>query len=153
MSEPQDVRVSVIIPAYNEAKRLPNTLEQVMVYLEDQSYASEIIVVENASLDNTCLVAKEFAGQYTSTQLPITVLQEPRKGKGAAVKKGMLAAISAAITDNEANIMSAHVRATPEQDAINDFEIDIRDVNHLNKVMTSIRKLNGVTRVVRVKRT
>ena len=43
--------LSVIIPAYNEAKRLPNTLEQVMVYLQDQSYASEIIIVENASLD------------------------------------------------------------------------------------------------------
>lgn len=84
--------LSVIIPAYNEAKRLPNTLEQVMVYLQDQSYASEIIIVENASLDNTCLVAEEFADQHVSAQLPITVLQEPRKGKGAAVKKGMLAA-------------------------------------------------------------
>jgi glycosyltransferase involved in cell wall biosynthesis len=84
--------LSVIIPAYNEAMRLPNTLEQVMGYLKDQSYPSEIIVVENASLDNTFLVAKEFANQYTSAKLPINVLQEPRKGKGAAVKKGMLAA-------------------------------------------------------------
>ena len=72
--------------------RLPNTLEQVMGYLKDQSYASEIIIVENASLDNTCLVAEEFADQHASAQLPITVLQEPCKGKGAAVKKGMLAA-------------------------------------------------------------
>jgi len=68
-----------------------------------------------------------------------------------ADKKGMLAAITASITDNEANILSAHVQATPEQDAINDFEIDVRDVDHLNKVITSIKKLNGVTRVVRVK--
>ncbi len=69
-----------------------------------------------------------------------------------ADRKGMLAAISAAITDNEANILSAHVKATPEQEAINDFEIDIRDVDHLNKVIASIKKLSGVNRVVRVKR-
>lgn len=69
-----------------------------------------------------------------------------------ADKKGMLAAISAAITDSEANILSARVQATPEQDAINDFEIDIRDLNHLNKVINSIKKLNGVIRVVRLKR-
>jgi len=66
-------------------------------------------------------------------------------------RKGMLAAISAAITNSEANILSAHVQATPEQDAINDFEIDIRDVDHLNKVIASIKKLNGVMRVVRLK--
>jgi GTP pyrophosphokinase len=70
-----------------------------------------------------------------------------------ADKKGMLAAISAAITENEANILSAHVQATPDQEAINDFQIDVRDLNHLNRVIASLRKLNGVTRVVRVKHT
>lgn len=84
--------LSVIIPAYNEAQRLPNTLEQVKEYLTDQSFTSEIIVVENASQDNTCQVAKEFAAQHGSARLPISVLDEPQKGKGAAVKKGMLAA-------------------------------------------------------------
>lgn len=84
--------LSVIIPAYNEAQRLPNTLKQVERYLSDQAYRSEIIVVENASQDNTYQVAKEFSGQHRSERLPIIVLDEPQKGKGAAVKKGMLAA-------------------------------------------------------------
>lgn len=84
--------LSLIIPAYNEAQRLPKTLERVKRYLKDQSYASEIIVVENASHDNTRQVAKEFADQHSCAQLPITVLEEPQKGKGAAVRKGMLAA-------------------------------------------------------------
>ncbi|PLX99358.1 MAG: GTP pyrophosphokinase [Desulfuromonas sp.] len=68
-----------------------------------------------------------------------------------ADRKGMLAAISSAITDNEANILSAHVQSNPDQGAINDFEIDIRDVDHLNKVISSIKKLNGVHKVVRIK--
>jgi len=68
-----------------------------------------------------------------------------------ADRKGMLAAISAAITENEANILSAHVQATPDQDAINDFQIDVRDVEHLNRVIASIRRLSGVIRVVRVR--
>jgi dolichyl-phosphate beta-glucosyltransferase len=83
---------SLIIPAYNEAQRLPNTLEQVTRFLKDQSYNSEIIIVENASEDNTCQVAKQFASQYSNARLPIRVLEEPHRGKGAAVKKGMLAA-------------------------------------------------------------
>ena len=84
--------LSIIIPAYNEAQRLPATLEQVVAFLKDQTYASEIIIVDNASQDKTCQVAHEIAGQHNSADLPLTVLQEAQKGKGAAVKKGMLAA-------------------------------------------------------------
>ena len=83
--------LSVIIPAFNEEQRLPNTLEQLLAYLQDQPYRSEILVVENASQDNTYQVAEEFAQTHNSEDLPIQVIREPNRGKGFAVKRGMYA--------------------------------------------------------------
>ena len=84
--------LSIIIPAYNEEQRLPNTLEQVLTFLQAQSYQSEILIVENASQDDTFQVAKLFADQYHNDDLPIHVIQEPDQGKGSAVKRGMFMA-------------------------------------------------------------
>jgi glycosyltransferase involved in cell wall biosynthesis len=84
--------LSLIIPAYNEAQRLPNTLKQVRSYLQAQPYDSEILVIENASQDDTYVVAQEFAIKHQDVNLPINVLREKEKGKGNAVKKGMFSA-------------------------------------------------------------
>ncbi len=75
--------LSVVIPAYNEEARLVPTLERIKQYLGEQSYSSEIIVVDNASVDRTAEVARE-AG--------VEAIAEPRRGKGAAVRTGLLAA-------------------------------------------------------------
>lgn len=79
--------LSIIIPAYNEEKRLPDTLQQVVRFLNTQSFTAEVIVVENGSTDNTLRVAQQYAAAHTN----IRVLQSP-KGKGVAVKHGMVAA-------------------------------------------------------------
>lgn len=84
--------LSIIIPAYNEERRLPNTLEQLLTYLRAQPYRSEILIIENASQDNTYQVAKEFVKEHNTDKLPITLIQEPERGKGSAVKRGMFAA-------------------------------------------------------------
>ncbi len=75
--------LSVVIPAYNEEHRLGPTLARIQQYLSAQSYQSEIIVVDNASADRTAEVARK-AG--------VEVIAEPQRGKGAAVRSGMLAA-------------------------------------------------------------
>jgi dolichyl-phosphate beta-glucosyltransferase len=75
--------LSVVIPAYNEEHRLGPTLARVQEYLAGQSYTYEIIVVDNASKDRTAEVAKA-AG--------VEVIPELRRGKGVAVRTGMLAA-------------------------------------------------------------
>jgi dolichyl-phosphate beta-glucosyltransferase len=80
--------LSVIIPAHNEERRLPRTLEQVFDFLSRQAYAAEVIVVENGSTDRTLALAQEFAGRHAN----LLVIQETRRGKGLAVKRGMLAA-------------------------------------------------------------
>ena len=80
--------MSIIIPAYNEANRLPRTLGQIFAFLETQSYTSEIIVVENGSWDQTFEIAKEFAQRNPG----LTVIHEEKRGKGNAVRRGMLEA-------------------------------------------------------------
>ena len=80
--------LSIIIPAYNEGQRLPHTLPQVISYVEEQSFVSEVIVVDNNSSDDTRKMAQGFAEQYPF----LVVLSEPIQGKGAAVRRGMLSA-------------------------------------------------------------
>lgn len=84
--------LSLIIPAFNEEQRLPKTLDQVYTFLQAQSYSSEILVVENASQDDTFRVAQDFASEHQDPELPFTVLKEDQKGKGNAVRKGIFAA-------------------------------------------------------------
>lgn len=87
MSAPQPL-LSLIIPAYNEGERLPTTLPPVFQFLESQSYAFEIILVNNNSRDNT----REIALQFAATRPYLRVIDEMTQGKGAAVRTGMLAA-------------------------------------------------------------
>jgi len=79
--------LSIIIPAHNEENRLPDTLEQVFAFLAKQPFTSEVIVVENGSSDKTFEIAQSFIEKHSSLQ----VIQSER-GKGAAVKRGMLVA-------------------------------------------------------------
>ena len=80
--------LSVILPARNEESRLPRTLERVFAFLEEQSYQSEVIVVENGSTDRTWQIARKFAGVHKNLRL----LREEVPGKGLAVKRGILEA-------------------------------------------------------------
>ena len=84
--------LSIIIPAHNEERRLPQTLEQVVHFAVGQSFETEVLVVENASQDRTFEVGSEYASRH---QALVRVLHEDLPGKGRAVQKGMLAATGA----------------------------------------------------------
>lgn len=82
--------LSVIIPAYNEEKRISETLEIIETYLSKQNYKSEILVVDDGSKDNTVNIVKDFSNKNPCIKLH----QNPgNQGKGAAVKRGMLNAL------------------------------------------------------------
>jgi dolichyl-phosphate beta-glucosyltransferase len=80
--------LSIIIPAYNEEKRLPRTLEQACVFVNAQAYPAEILIIENGSWDRTMEIAREFAARYPF----VYALHSEPRGKGWAVRTGMLAA-------------------------------------------------------------
>jgi dolichyl-phosphate beta-glucosyltransferase len=80
--------LSIIIPAYNEENRLPDTLAQVFEFIHDQPFESEVLIVENGSRDRTLQIAQEFAALHQGFR----VIHESEPGKGRAVKRGMLEA-------------------------------------------------------------
>jgi dolichyl-phosphate beta-glucosyltransferase len=81
------VEVSIILPAYNEEKRIGETLEGILEYLKKRKFTYEIIVVDDGSKDNTIKVVKKFKDDN------IKVLKnDPNRGKGYSVKRGILEA-------------------------------------------------------------
>jgi glycosyltransferase involved in cell wall biosynthesis len=80
--------LSIIVPAYNEENRLPSALEQIFAFLQEQSYPAEVLVVENGSTDQTLQIASGFAQRHPNMHL----LREEQRGKGYAVRRGMLEA-------------------------------------------------------------
>jgi dolichyl-phosphate beta-glucosyltransferase len=88
MSTPACVHLSVIIPAYNEELRLPNTLSQSIEYLKTQTYSSEIIIVNDGSTDGTERIVREQLSAPVSVRLKAHP-DGKNHGKGASVKLGM----------------------------------------------------------------
>ncbi len=82
--------LSIIIPAYNEEQRLGSTLTETFNYLKAQDFTSEIIVVDDGSSDHTVKIAESFQASATE-KIKLLVLKNPgNRGKGYAVRKGML---------------------------------------------------------------
>jgi dolichyl-phosphate beta-glucosyltransferase len=80
--------LSIIVPAYNEERRLPKTLPRIVAFLEAQDYPGEVIVVDDGSADNTANGVEEMAAQWSY----VTLIRNEHRGKGYAVRSGVLAA-------------------------------------------------------------
>lgn len=92
--EIEKVSLSVVVPAYNEEKRLPTMLDECLAYLEkrvkkDSSFTYEVIVVDDGSTDRTTQVALEYSDRFTTEKVRVLKLERNR-GKGGAVRFGVL---------------------------------------------------------------
>lgn len=85
---PGKISLSVIIPAYNEEKRIKETIIALRSYLKSKKYIYEIIVVDDGSTDGTLNVLKDIF----STDLRVVTIT--KSGKGTSVKEGVLSARS-----------------------------------------------------------
>ena len=81
------MKLSVIVPAYNEEGRLPKTLREIDKYLRKQDYQSEIVVVSDGSKDRTGEVTKEMMGEIKNLRL---IENKENHGKGYVVRQGIL---------------------------------------------------------------
>lgn len=80
--------LSIVIPAYNEEKRLTQTLPKIAEFVGQQDYEAEILVVDDGSEDRTAEVVERFAAQHRCIHL----IRAEHGGKGHAIKIGMLQA-------------------------------------------------------------
>ena len=81
--------LSIVIPAYNEATRIGNTLESIERYFAHNDMPVEVIVVDDGSTDGTAFVAGRYSSRIKNLQV---LINEKNSGKGFSVKRGMLAA-------------------------------------------------------------
>jgi len=81
--------VSIVVPAYNEASRLPDSLRRILTFFDERPWKAEVVVVVEPGTDDTLRLAHEAS----ATDPRVRVLAPPvHRGKGAAVREGMLAA-------------------------------------------------------------
>jgi len=83
------VDLSIVVPAYNEEHRIAPTLARLSAHLASQAMSWEIVVVDDGSRDATCAVVEAAMARIANLRL---VRQTPNRGKGAAVRRGMLEA-------------------------------------------------------------
>jgi glycosyltransferase involved in cell wall biosynthesis len=120
--------LSVVIPAYNEAVRLPATLAAVRAFLDEQRITHEVIVVDDGSADDTAALARA-AG--------VRVLAEPHRGKAAALRAGVRAA-----TGERVLLMDADL-ATP----IEEWTKCAAELDHGADIVIGSRELPGSRRI------
>src|SRR6266567_7572358 len=78
--------VEILIPAKNEARRLPHALFRMIRYLEQQRYSSALAVIDNGSVDRTVNLVRRLG----SGRVPIHLVGCAERGKGSAVRRGIL---------------------------------------------------------------
>ena len=84
------IQWSIIVPAYNEAARILPYLRSIASYMQDRGQAYEVLVVDDGSTDTTASIVETAASSIPKIQL----LRAPlRRGKGAAVRRGIQAAV------------------------------------------------------------
>lgn len=106
--------LSIIIPAYNESARIGKTLREVLTYLEGQPGGGEVIVVDDGSQDDTAQVAEGVFAGWRARGVEGRVLRvEPNRGKGNAVRTGLLAARNTVAAFFDADL-SMPVTETPK---------------------------------------
>ncbi len=95
------MKISIIIPAFNEEKRISSTLGSILSYLNRREFRAEIIVVDDGSNDRTVQVVSRYMNPF----FPVVILrQEKNSGKGEAVRRGMLCSTGDAILFTDADL-------------------------------------------------
>jgi dolichyl-phosphate beta-glucosyltransferase len=100
--------ITVVIPTFNEERRIIGTLRTVTAYLQARAWSAEIIVSDDGSQDGTCGAVEHLM----TDDLPVRLLRSPRNlGKGSAVRQGVLASRSPLVLVSDADL------ATPIEEA------------------------------------
>jgi glycosyltransferase involved in cell wall biosynthesis len=136
--------VSIIIPAYNEEKRLPPTLERIEAYLATRPFTTEILVVDDGSTDSTAQVVETWNRRLASVRL---VSNGKNRGKGYSVRHGMLDATGRLALFTDADLSAPIEEADKLLEALehSDVAIGSRAMNRglIEVHQSGVRELAG----------
>jgi len=114
--------LSIVIPAYNEERRLPETLRRVRAYLEARRADAEVIVVDDGSRDGTAALLEARRGEFPGLRL---VSNGVNRGKGYSVRHGMLEARGRIVLFTDADLSAPIEEADKLLAAMRDHEVAI----------------------------
>ena len=83
--------ISIVIPAFEESDRLDLSISRILAFVKNEDLAAELIIVDDGSLDNTAQVAERACSEFPELSTKV-IRYEPNRGKGFAVKRGLLEA-------------------------------------------------------------
>lgn len=119
--------ISIIIPAYNEEKRIPEALNKILKYLKERKMKNEIIVVVDKGKDRTLEVIQRYSKKYKN----IKYIYNPKKqGKGYAIKKGILASKGNLVLFADADTSTPITELDKFLTKIKDYDIVIGSREH-----------------------
>jgi dolichyl-phosphate beta-glucosyltransferase len=93
--------ISIVIPVYNEAKRIKTTVNKIVSFIKQREINAEIVIVNDGSQDDTAHVLIEMSGLLPNLMI---INNEINQGKGSAVRKGMLSAAGNMILFTDADL-------------------------------------------------
>jgi dolichyl-phosphate beta-glucosyltransferase len=116
--------LSIVVPAFNEAERIGSSLKTILEYLDDEAQDGELIVVDDGSQDRTAQVAEESFAHRRNVAARC-IRYEQNRGKGYAVRKGLLAAHGAVALFSDADLSTPITEAVKLVRPIQEGERDL----------------------------
>jgi dolichyl-phosphate beta-glucosyltransferase len=99
--------LSIIIPAYNEEKRIAPSLDKILQFLSSSPYSAEVVIVNDGSSDNTEAYALSRVEEFHAAGISLRVLTNiPNRGKGYSVKRGIRESIGEIALFTDADLSS-----------------------------------------------
>ena len=114
---PTDHELTLVIPAYNEESRLPKTLTDAAVFLDQWGIDYRVVVVDDGSKDNTAKLAEQYGPRFST-------IRQPNGGKGSAVQNGLMAATGRVVAFTDADLPYDLVSLKAAYDIVSRGEAD-----------------------------
>lgn len=137
-----DCFLSIVIPAYNEQRRIGRSLDDILAFLKTQTYRAEVIVVDDGSSDRTAASVAERIPEFQKSGHELRVLtNDPNRGKGYSVKRGLTEARGEIVLFTDADLSAPITEAPKLIDPISSDSADVAFGSRaLNRELIGVRQ-------------
>ena len=122
---PKAISIAIIIPVYNEERRISRSISRTLQYCADQGWDFQIIIAEDGSTDNTIRIVREFESSLSSTNTLFVVTSQQRLGKGASIRNALSLAQKQYVAYMDADLSADPAEFRKLVESIRDYDIVI----------------------------